>query len=152
MRFSIKDIVAIAVVLSWILGANTQAIAQVSGGPARAAAKEVDGNSIEILVEAAREQGYRVVLVPPENPEALIENNDDILSTSAAIQKQATRARDRLFTVLAGVPDFPREVAAAIKRNDPGMGQSWPAMAILLAALYLIIGAGARRGMDSWGR
>jgi moderate conductance mechanosensitive channel len=126
--------------------------AQVSGGAVRAGAAEIDGKSMEALVEAAREQGYRVVLVPPESEEVTIESDGGVLSTSAALQRQAIRVRDRLKEVLAGVPDFPNEVAAAIKRHDPGMGASWPLMAILLAAIYLLIGAGIRRGLDSWGR
>ncbi len=60
--------------------------------------------------------------------------------------------RDRLLKVLSGVPKFPGEVAEAIRRNDPGMGMSWPTMAVLLAALYLFIGGLARRGLDRWGR
>ncbi|MDA0341475.1 MAG: mechanosensitive ion channel [Proteobacteria bacterium] len=127
------------------------AVAQVSGGAARLAAKEVDAKSIKALVEAAREQGYRVVLVPPEHAEIAVENDDGVLSTSTALQVRATRVRNRFLEVLAGVPEFPGEVAAAIKRNDQGMGPFWPAMAILLAVLYLLIGAGARRGLDSWG-
>ena len=139
-------------VLVATIGLVGNAMAQVGGGAAWSAAKEVDAKSVEALVEAAREQGYRVVLVPPERREIEIAKDNGVLSTSAALQATATRVRTRLLVVLAGVPDFPEEVAAAVKRNDPGMGPSWPAMAILLAALYLFIGAGARHGLDRWGR
>ena len=152
MRFSIAALVAITTFLSVTVVMRTDVVAQLSGGAARAAAAEIDGKSIEALVDAAREQGYRVVLVPPEREDIVIEMDGGVLSTGAALQGQAARVRDRLLKVLAGVPDFPGQVAAAIKRNDPGMGPSWPAMAILLAVLYLFIGAGVRRGIDRWGR
>jgi moderate conductance mechanosensitive channel len=134
------------------LGFAQTASAQVTAGAAKAAASKTDGASIEALVEAAREQGYRVVLVPPDTPPSELEADGGVLSAGAALQRQASRARDRFFEVLAGVPDFPSQVGAAVKRHDPGMGSSWPVMAILLAGLYLFIGAGARRGMDNWGR
>jgi small-conductance mechanosensitive channel len=126
--------------------------AQVSAGAANQASRQTDTSTLESLVEAARDQGYRVVLVPPESTKAPPPAEDNILLSGTALQHQAARVRDRFLKVLAGVPDFPGEVAAAIRRNDPGMGMSWPAMAILLAALYLFIGGLARRGLDNWGR
>ena len=149
----------ISTIRSWVLGcillttigAAEKTSAQVSAG-AVAAANNADAKSIEALVEAAREQGYRVVLVPPEREVINTGDDDSVLSASTALQARAIRVRDSLSQVLAGVPDFPGQVAAAINRQDPGMGPSWPAMAILLAGLYLTIGAGARRGLESWGR
>jgi small-conductance mechanosensitive channel len=126
--------------------------AQVSAGAANQASRQTDTSTLESLVEAARDQGYRVVLVPPESTKAPPPAEDNILLSGTALQHQAARVRDRFLKVLAGVPDFPGEVAAAIRRNDPGMGMSWPAMAILLAALYLFVGGLARRGLDNWGR
>jgi len=78
--------------------------------------------------------------------------SENILLSGTALQGHAARVRDRLLKVLSGVPKFPGEVAEAIRRNDPGMGMSWPTMAVLLAALYLFIGGLARRGLDRWGR
>jgi moderate conductance mechanosensitive channel len=147
-------------VFSWILGfvlcvslgLTNSPEAQVTAGAAKAAGSKSDSASIEALVEAAREQGYRVVLVPPDTPPSDLEADGGVLSAGATLQRRASRARDRFFEVLAGVPDFPGQVGAAVKRHDPGMGSSWPLMAILLAGLYLFIGAGARRGMERWGR
>jgi moderate conductance mechanosensitive channel len=151
LSFSVRSLL-VGCALFASLGLAGAATAQVSAGAARAAADNVDTKSIEALVEAAREQGYRVVLVPPETSVIEVENDAGVLSANAAIQSRAKRTRDRFIEVLAGVPDFPGQVAAAVRRHDPGMGASWPAMAIVLAALYLVIGAGTRRGFDNWGR
>jgi hypothetical protein len=58
--------IVLGLVSTW--SGSRDAAAQVSPGAAREASREVDAATIQSLVEAARDQGYRVVLVHRKTP------------------------------------------------------------------------------------
>lgn len=129
-------------------------LALVGNPPALAAVGDAseDIDSLRTLLEAAQKDGYRVVFVPPETASPVATTSGDVLSAGKFVQNRAIAARDRLLAVLADVPAFPSQVAGATARFDPGIGSFWPVLAIGLAGLYLLIGAGARRVVETWGR
>ncbi len=69
--------IVLGLVSTW--SGSRDAAAQVSPGAAREASREADAATIQSLVEAARDQGYRVVLVPPENTETPVPPSENIL-------------------------------------------------------------------------
>ena len=132
---------ALLAVMIFGIPANAQVTGVTSKPPA-----------IETLVEQARDDGYQVILVPPGGAGVAetVAGGTDIMSITARIETRAQSARDRLVVILSGLDAFPAQLMAVIERHGKTSGAYWPALALALVAVFLMIGWGVERVVDRW--
>ena len=110
-------------------------------------------SSIESLLEAAQNDGYQVILVPPQaeqDPKPAA--GDNIIVWTARIEARARAVREALVDVIASLPSFPAHVQEMIARNAKAHGVSpwWSVQAVGLGLLFLTGGYLASRLFSRW--
>lgn len=109
---------------------------------------------VETLVERARQDGYRIILVPPEDAAAAANaapaSTGNLISITARIESQGRVAKARLIEILSDINAFPDHVADVVAARAEGGTLWWPVLALGLAALFLLIGMVPGRALEVW--
>lgn len=129
--------VSLGLLLALLVGFGVLAPAE-----AQVIGADPEPSAIETLVEQAREDGYRVILVPSEEAGTTQRAAAavDIISITAVIEARAQAARNRLVEILSGLDRFPAHLMTVVERHAKTSGVYWPALALGLVAAFLTIG------------
>ncbi|MCR9256956.1 MAG: mechanosensitive ion channel family protein [Alphaproteobacteria bacterium] len=98
-------------------------------------------STLQEIVERAQADGYQIVLVPQPTEEAEAASGGDIITATAAFERRARQARERLDTIIGETDKFGAHMLDVLeKRAGPDGDPLWILYAFGLAALFLTIG------------
>lgn len=134
------------------LGLGTPA-AQAQESVLHGSAEGGETRSVQALVDAAREDGYQIILVPPTTQASEPATGaGDIISLTATIEARARAAREALVSVIAALPKFADNVGQMIAGNaeQHGVSVAWPLHAIGLGIVFLTLGYACAHLFNVW--
>lgn len=143
-------VATLVLALLWLVP-TVPAFAQAAAILADQAEANTAADSVEALVERAREDGYRILLVPPEAiSQSSVTSGDDLISVTSRLESRASAAHDRLVQIFEDLHTFPDHVAEIVELRADGGTVWWPLLAVLLAAGFLAIGFVVARLVEHW--
>lgn len=108
---------------------------------AQTAQRSSAGPDLERLIERAKKDRVRVIVVDPQQASATRTTEARTgQSFAATMQAKAIRARERFMEVLAALPQFPSRALDAILSKSPEKVASWPLLTVAWAVVFLVIG------------
>ena len=120
--------------IPWSVGA----LAQVPETPTEA-------TNFEKLIDKARADGVRVIIVDPKQVEkSRAVTETDQQSAVNRLQSSVYLARDRLSEILVALPKFPSHALEAVINKSPNKSSFWPIVTLGWTVLFLIIGWGGK--------
>lgn len=106
--------------------------------------------SLDRMIEAAKADGYSVVVINPATPAAAAPAATPMMMTAAMMDDRMMTLREKLGWIVAGLPALPGAFVAFLDHHAGGMGTAWPLYLVALAAVFLAAGYGVERWYGRW--
>ena len=128
------------------------ALCLANAGALAQAIKASDADELQRLVDQARGQGAKIVVIEaPAAAAAQIGASESALSASA-MEDRAMEARARFGEIAREAAMFPERAGVAIRGYDANLSSAWLIWTVVSTLIFLVIGYGATILVSRWAR